>query len=52
MVISAAGWVEGPTLAELPRAEKVRLPQAKPYGAYPWLLEGIYETDDRPIAVR
>ncbi len=24
-------------------------PQAKPYGAYPWLLEGIYETDDRPI---
>jgi hypothetical protein len=24
-------------------------PNAKPYGAYPWLLEGIYETDDRPI---
>jgi hypothetical protein len=27
-------------------------PQAKPYGAYPWLLEGIYQTDDRPIAGR
>jgi hypothetical protein len=25
-------------------------PRAKPYGDYPWLLEGIYETDDRPIA--
>jgi Tol biopolymer transport system component len=27
-------------------------PRAKPYGDYPWLLEGIYETDDRPIAGR
>jgi imidazolonepropionase-like amidohydrolase len=24
-------------------------PKAKPYGAYPWLVEGIYEMDDRPI---
>ena len=24
-------------------------PEAKPYGGYPWLLEGIYEMDERPI---
>jgi hypothetical protein len=24
-------------------------PVARPYGAYPWLLEGIYTTDDRPL---
>jgi Tol biopolymer transport system component/imidazolonepropionase-like amidohydrolase len=24
-------------------------PVAKPYGTYPWLLEGIYLSDDRPI---
>jgi len=27
-------------------------PREKPYGNYPWLLDGIYETDDRPIAGR
>jgi len=24
-------------------------PEAKPYGEYPWLLDGIFQTDDRPI---
>jgi imidazolonepropionase-like amidohydrolase len=24
-------------------------PEQKPYGGYPWLIEGIYEMDDRPI---
>ena len=24
-------------------------PEAKPYGEYPWLLEGIYEMDERPV---
>jgi hypothetical protein len=24
-------------------------PKQKPYGAYPWLVDGIYEMDDRPI---
>jgi hypothetical protein len=27
-------------------------PRTKPYGVYPWLLEGIYQTDDRLIQGR
>ena len=24
-------------------------PDPKPYGAYPWLLDGIYDSDDHPV---
>jgi Tol biopolymer transport system component len=27
-------------------------PEQKPYGGYPWLIEGIYEMDDRPIGLK
>ena len=33
---------EGDTLDEI-------WPEKKPYGSYPWLLEGIYETDTRKV---